>query len=85
MRIIAHRGQQQFLVTEAPSGDINPPSQIVDIKTGLVTPMPAQQALKWGYWEEAKNIAPDIMAKIQAATASTTRRKAISYIRKLHK
>lgn len=65
MKIIAKRGNSQYLVTKSNEVE-NPPSYLVDLSQNLSTEMPAQQALKWGYWEEAGELSLVILNQIKA-------------------
>lgn len=65
MNIIAKRGDQ-YLVTEysVTNGNPNPSGHIIDLSQKSATAMPVQQALKWGYWEEAGKVTEVIQQQI---------------------
>lgn len=63
MKVIAQRGTQ-YLVTES-EDIINPPSFLVDLSQNTSAPMPAQQALKWGYWEEPETLSIETLKVIR--------------------
>lgn len=63
MIIIAKRSNQ-YLVTLVKSNDPNPPGYMVDLDRDIVSPMPVQQALKWGYWTEVNDVPANVQQKI---------------------
>lgn len=66
MKILAQRGKSQYLVGEVEPTESNPnPSiKLIDISQNTSVPMPLQQALKWGYWEEPETLSPIIQQSI---------------------
>lgn len=84
MRILARRGNSQFLVTDSlDESDINPSSKLVDLRQNLATPMPAQQAIKWGYWELPGDIPEVTVKQIEALANSSTRLQQVANLLKI--
>jgi hypothetical protein len=63
MKIIAKRGNSQYLVTSS-ADTVNPDSQLVDLSKQIATNIPAQQALKWGYWDEPGDVSEEVLKQI---------------------
>lgn len=67
--VVAKRGDNAFLVTKnKDETNENPDGFLVNLASGITLALPIQQALKFGYWEEAGEIDVATKESISIAT-----------------